>query len=241
METLLVVCCWLVGGFVSGVTGIGGAMVAFPVAALAIPMHELIPLSCILNVAMDGCLAFLHFRHCRVSALWPMLAGAIPGSFLGLYILQMISGAVLQGAVGVLLLYYVYWQCTLRLRQAHSESAVLGGAAGFGAGLLGTAISFDGPPVGAYALHAGWNPRVLLGTVGVFFLIRSIFSCALQASAGFYTPTVIGYAMYGVPATMLGTLCAFPVIKHIPTEVFRRALLGLIALAGLVCLTRSFL
>ena len=31
-----------------------------------------------------------------------------------------------------------------------SHPRMLGAAAGFGAGLLGTAISFDGPPIGAY-------------------------------------------------------------------------------------------
>ena len=66
---------WLAGGFISGVSGIGGAMAAFPVLALFIPVHELIPLTCVLNVIMDGCLAVMHYRHCRGDALWPMLGG----------------------------------------------------------------------------------------------------------------------------------------------------------------------
>lgn len=238
---LLVFCMWLVGGFVSGVSGIGGAMVAVPVAAMFIPMHELVPLSCILNVVMDCCIALMHFRHCRVSAMWPMLAGSLPGAFAGLYVLQLVSGAVLQGAVGALLLYYVYWQHSVRVRQAQGESWMRGGAAGFGAGLLGTAISFDGPPVGAYGLYAGWNPRVFLGTLGVFFVIRGTMTCILQAGADMYTPAVLEYAQYGIPATMLGTLCAFPVTKHINQNAFRRVLLGVIVVAGVVCLVRSVL
>jgi hypothetical protein len=236
-----VFCLWLVGGFVSGVSGIGGAMVAVPIAALFIPMHELIPLSCILNVVMDGCIACMHFRHCRVSALWPMLAGSLPGAIVGLYILQFVSGAVLQGGVGALLLYYIYWQRTFRVKKTHNESWPHGSAAGFGAGLLGTAISFDGPPVGAYGLYVGWSPRVFLGTLGVFFVIRGSMTCALQAGAGLYTPAVLDYALYGIPATMLGTLCAFPVVKHINQDMFQRVLLVIIALAGLMCLGRSAL
>ena len=64
--SLIVFLCWFAGGFVSGLTGIGGAMVAVPAAALVLPMHVVIPLSCILNAAMDGSLACMHFRHCRV-------------------------------------------------------------------------------------------------------------------------------------------------------------------------------
>ena len=216
-------------------------MVAVPVAAAFIPMHDLIPLSCILNVAMDGCIACMHFRHCRVSALWPMLVGSLPGAVIGLFILQFVSGAVLQGAVGALLLYYVYWQHTFRVTGVHAESWARGGAAGFGAGLLGTAISFDGPPIGAYGLYMGWNPRVFLGTLGVFFIIRGTMTCVLQAAAGLYTPALFDYAVYGVPGTILGTLCAFPVVRHINVDTFRRVLLFVIVLAGLVCLGRSLL
>jgi len=239
--SLIVFGSWLVGGFVSGVSGIGGALVAVPFAAMFIPMHELIPLSCLLNLIMDGCIACMHFRHCRVSAMWPMIVGSLPGSIIGLFILQFVSGSILQGAVGALLLYYVYWQHTFRVDETHSESWTYGGAAGFGAGLLGTAISFDGPPVGAYGLYVGWSPRAFLGTLGVFFVIRSTITCGLQAGAGLYTPAVIEYAMYGIPATIIGTLCAFPVVKHINLDTFRKVLMGVIVLAGTVCLGRSLL
>ncbi len=237
----LVFLLWLVGGFVSGVSGIGGAMVAVPAAAMFIPMQELVPLSCLLNLIMDGCIALMHFRFCRVSALWPMLAGSLPGAFAGLYILTVVSSPVLQGAVGVLLLYYVYWQLSFKVEKTHSESWSRGSAAGFGASLLGTAISFDGPPIGAYGLYVGWSPRVFLGTLGVFFVIRASLTCVLQYGAGLYTPAVLDYAAYGIPATALGTVLALPVTKHINQDLFRRVLLGVILLAGIVCLVRSML
>ena len=232
---------WLVGGFVSGVSGIGGAMVSFPVLALFIPVHQLIPLACALNVVMDVCLAALHCRYCRADALWPMLAGSIPGAFAGLAILQICSGAVLQGAVGLLLVFYVYWQLTARVRGRLRHPRLLGAAAGFGAGLLGTAISFDGPPVGVYGLYMRWEPRVFLGTLGVFFVIRGSFTVLLQGWAGFYTPEVLGYVLFGAPGVMLGTLLAFPVARRIPQKTFRRVLLVIIGVAGLVCLARAFL
>ena len=236
---LFVFFAWILGGFVSGVSGIGGAMVAFPFLAMLLPVHEAIALTCIVNMVMDICLASLHFRFCRVSALWPMLLASVPGSFAGLYILQICSGPVLQGAVGLLLLYYVYWQKTFRARGTIAHPRALGAVAGFGSGLLGTAISFDGPPVGAYGLCMGWEPRVLLGTLGVFFVIRGSLTVSLQATAGFYTPEVLGYALYGAPGVILGTLLAFPVAKRIPQETFRKVLLCVIAVAGVVCLVRA--
>jgi uncharacterized membrane protein YfcA len=210
MTEICVFLAWIAGGFVSGVSGIGGAMVAFPFLAMLLPVHEAIALTCIVNMVMDICLASLHFRFCRVSALWPMLLASVPGSFAGLYILQICSGPVLQGAVGLLLLYYVYWQKTFRARGTIAHPRALGAVAGFGSGLLGTAIAFDGPPVGAYGLCMGWEPRVLLGTLGVFFVLRATVTLVLQGMAGFYTPTVLTCAMYGAPGVILGTCIAFP-------------------------------
>lgn len=240
LVTLIVCLSWFVGGFVSGVSGIGGAMVALPVVAMFLPMHETIVLTCLLNVIMDSCIAVMHFRHCRFSSLLPMLLGAVPGSVLGLYVLKVFSGEALQAGVGLVLLFFVYWQHHSRI-QARGESRPLGCAAGFGAGLLGTSISFDGPPIAAYGLYAGWEPRVYLGTLGVFFVVRGLVTCVLQAGAGFYTPEVVHYACYAAPAVMLGTLLSFPVVRHIRVEVFRRVLMVIIAAAAIVCLLHPFM
>ena len=85
----------------------------------------------------------------------------------------------------------------------------------------------------------GWEPRVLLGTLGVFFVLRATVTLVLQGMAGFYTPTVLTCAMYGAPGVILGTCIAFPVVKHISQQAFRKVLLCVIAVAGLVCLVRA--
>lgn len=239
LEIFVVVCAWFAGGFISGVSGIGGAMFAVPIAAMFIPIQQVIVLSCILNLAMDGGLTLLHFRFCRFKALLPMLAGTIPGSVAGLFILQMVSGQILEGIVGVLLLVFLLWQQFFRIRKKGKESWQIGGLAGCVAGIFGTAISFDGPPVAAYGLYAGWQPRVFLGTLGVFFILRGIFACTLQAYSGLYSPDVIQYALYGFPATLLGTFCAFPVTKKVNPEIFNRILKIIIAIAAAACIYRA--
>ena len=46
---------------------------------------------------------------------------------------------------------------------------------------------------------------MLLGTLGVFFVLRATVTLVLQGMAGFYTPTVLTCAMYGAPGVILGT------------------------------------
>ena len=193
---IFVFVCWFAGGFVSGVSGIGGTMFAFPFLALAIPMHALIPLSCLVCFFKDACMIAMHVRFCRFDAMPCQLLDIL-------------------------------------------TSNIYGALEDFGAGLLGTGIALDGPPMAAFGLAVGWEPRVFLGTVSVFFMLRGIITLVLQWWHGFFTPEVLGMAMYGTPGVMLGSLAAFPVVKRINVLLFRRVLLAIIAICGVVCLVRS--
>ncbi len=256
---ILVFCLWFVGGFISGLTGMGGSMVIVPIAALFIPIHDVVAISCISCVAMDIAIAAMHYKFCKFRVLVPMVLGSLPGAVLGVYLLQVLSGNVLQSAVGVLLLCYVYWQFTMRSKAKTAKQdtninknadtinpiagtkkdTIAGATAGFGAGLLGSAISFDGPPVAMYGIYAKWQPRVFISTIAVFFVIRALVTCVLQAQAGFYTPDVMNYVLYSIPAVVLGSITAYPLVKRFNPDVFKGLLLFLISMCGIVCLSKA--
>ncbi|MBR4741691.1 MAG: sulfite exporter TauE/SafE family protein [Desulfovibrio sp.] len=236
----LVFVAWLLGGFISGCVGIGGAMLAVPMAALLLSMHEVILISCILNVAMDLGMVLLHWRYCRVKALWAMWLGAVPGSFLGLSVLLYVPDHVLRIIVGMSLLCFIYWQRFFSV-QKRREHAGVGCLAGFVAGILGSAISFDGPPVGAYALYAGWQPREVLGTLGIFFTVRGLLTVFLQWQAGLYTDIVFTCSAFGIPAAFLGTFLSYPVIKRMRLSVFARLLPLVLTIGAVVCLAEGLI
>ena len=106
---------------------------------------------------------------------------------------------------------------------------------------LGTSISVDGPPVAAYALYVGWRQRPLLATLGVFYFCRSLVTCGMQWYSGLYTPEVLHYAICGVPASLLGTLVSYPLVRRMKPEVFQIILKIIIVFGALSCLIRGLM
>lgn len=238
-NTFIIMIAWGLCGFISGVCGIGGAMFAVPLAAYFMPMQEVILISCILNFFMDFTISVMHLRWCRWKSLLPMFLGAFPGSVAGLYILEFLSETHLRLVVGILLICFAAWNLFAHVK-ARRECWPVASGAGFLAGVLGTSISFDGPPAGAYAIFAGWEPRVLLGTCGVFFVIREAFTCVLQYGAGLYSPEILEYALWGIPATICGTLLSFPVASHIRIGAMRKLVIAIVILGGFSCILKAY-
>ena len=235
---LAAVLAWLAGGFVSGMCAIGAAMIAVPAMAFFLPMHDCVLVSCITLPFMNLATSVLHLRWCRWRALLPMIAGCVPGSLAGFWILRAVPEPALRMAVGLALLAFPFWNRT-KPRQARGESAAAALAAGFGSGLLRTSCSFGGPPAAAYGVYAGWPPREYLGTIGAFLLAAGLVAWAFQGGGGLYTERVLRLACHAVPAAVAGVVLACPLAARISAQAMRRWTSAAIACGGLACVWKA--
>ena len=229
---------WFAGAFVAGVSGLGAALVAVPILAFFLPMRENVLLSCLLLFSLVVVMVLQHRRHARPMSALRMLAGAVPGTLVGVWILDRVPAWALEAAIGATLVLFLAWQLAGRGARG-SESWGLGAFVGGVSSMLGAAISTDGPPAAAYALYCGWPPRAYLGTLALFYVTRGAIGIATQAWYGLYTEQVLHYYYYGLPAVILGTVLALPVVKRISHERFRAVVLVLIALGAAACLGRA--
>ena len=229
---------WCLGGFLSGVCAMGAALFAVPVTALFLPMQDAILISCMTLPFMDMAMSLFHMHFCRWKALIPLLLASVPGYIDGLWVIANCPDRVLNLIVGIALLVFPFYTMHVHI-ESREENWKAASIAGFTAGVLGTSISFDGPPVGAYAVYAGWQPRVILGTLGVFWVVRGAFSWILQGASGLYTPHLLYLACWSIPATVLGLTIAYPISTRISAEAMRRLLLILLFLCGISCLVKA--
>ena len=233
-ESVILLASFL-GSFVGGLCGIGGYMIIIPIVALVLPIQTTILICCVAGPVMASMLCLRYGRHCRWRSLVPMLAGVVPGTFVGVWIISVVQGAVLQLLLGLVLLGFLLWQRIGHGAQGR-ESWQLGGASGFAAGLLGASVSVDGPPVGAYGLYVGWAPQTFLGTLGMFYFTRSLFAFGVQAMAGLYTAEILWFAVFGIVGGIVGTIATFPLVKRVNVAMFRMAVMAVIFVAALSCL-----
>ena len=235
----LVFLAWFIGGFVNGVSGMGAAMVALPIMACVMDMSVAVPASCFTALVVATQVAWMYRKSCRYASLPFMLTGCVPGVVGGVLILRVVPGVWLQAFLGVALVAYVCWQYAHRRSAAHPETRTGAFLAGFGSGFANASISFSGPPVAMYALYVGWDKDSARGTLGLFFLCINIITSLVQASAGLFTSEVLHAAMYGMPGAVAGLVASLPFVHAVKEQVFQRILLGMIALAGAICVVRA--
>lgn len=237
---IVVAVMWFFAAMVGGICGLGPAMMAVPVISFFVPIKTDILITCIIAPFASILLVLMHLRFCRWRSLIPLFLGIVPGVAAGLYVLCFVPAWTLEIIVGVMLLFFMAWQQFGSLKSGR-ESWGLGAFAGGAAGFFGTSISVDGPPVAAYALYVGWRQRPLLATLGVFYFCRSLVTCGMQWYAGLYTPEVLHYAICGVPASILGTLASYRLVRRMKPEAFQLLLKIIIVFGALSCLIRGLM
>ncbi len=239
-DMLPILLSWFTSSLVTGLCGLGGALLAIPVMLFVMPMHDAILVSCITSLPLVCCMGLWYMRQCRKDVLLQLIAGVIPGSFLGLHLLQFLPDSVLQACLGVMTIGFIvflhFGEQRLRFRERPAATVLVG----FLAGAIGTAICVDGPVIGMYGLMAAWPPPVFLGITSGFFLCRSIVTVFLQWQAGLYTPGIVHYTLYSIPAGLLGFAVSIPLVKRLPVQRFRDMVKFVLVIAGVSCLINAF-
>lgn len=97
---------WFMAGLINGLSGMGAAMLALPIAATAMPPKLLIPATCLMVLVVSVSTAVFYLKNIRRRAFLALLLGAIPGSLAGLGILLFTPVPFLQISAGAIMVLY---------------------------------------------------------------------------------------------------------------------------------------
>jgi uncharacterized membrane protein YfcA len=163
--------------------------------------------------------------------------GSLLGTPAGIWVLATAPAALLNRAIGVMLVGVVVLEFAGRLPRLSAPAWGVG--AGLFAGLCGGAVGLPGPPTIAYAATQPWDPRVFKANLQAFFIVNQSVIVLGYWWAGFITTDVLRLTgAYIVPA-LAGTLVGMRLFDRVDPVGFRRIVFSLLFLAGVVLCVRG--
>jgi hypothetical protein len=226
-------------GFIQGLSGFGSVLLSLPLMALFMDIREAIPLVNLMGVILTVTLIIQLRAHWEWGRIWPLLAGAVPGIPVGVYLLKRMDPVHIQVVLGVVLLAYAIYGLLFRL-----PLGKLGGLwacfFGFFAGGLGGAISASGPPVIVYTSLQAWTKDQIKVTLQGFFIVSGSLIGIFHAINGLTTDRVVLNFLISTPTLLAGTWAGSLLYGKFREEGYRRVMLGLLGALGVFTLVRAF-
>jgi uncharacterized membrane protein YfcA len=232
-EYLVAAAAVLVGSVVQGSVGMGLNMLAAPFVALVVP--EALPAALVL-LAFPLAIATLvreHHALDRLALPW-MLAGALPGTAVGLVVVHAADVSALAVIVGATTLSGVLVSVLSPPIPTTRATAL---TAGFASNLFGTASAVGGPPVALLFQHrTGPTARA---TLGAFFATSAALSLVGYAATAAMDLDQALFALSLAPVMLFGLWTSRHFHVHVDRGWLRPAVLVLSVIAGSAALVRG--
>lgn len=228
----------LAAAVVSTISGFGFALLSVPLMTLAVDTHTAVVVSTLTGVIVTLNQAWRQRAHADAALVKRMTLASYAGMPFGLLIFTAVSGRVLLRILGLaVLVAVVLLLAGLDLsRRGRSVDLV----AGFVAGVLGTSISTNGPPL-VFALQARrLTADAFRGTILTVFALCNVGAIALFLAAGAVTREGLVASAVSVPALTAGQLIGRPLRPRIQGPRFRALVLVMLTAAGGRALLASF-
>ena len=223
----------LFGSVVQGSIGVGLNMISAPFVAIVVP--EALPATLVLLALPIAVTTLLREHHAldRVALPW-MLAGALPGTGLGLIIVGAADANALAIIVGTTTLTGVILSVASPPVPTNRATSLI---AGFTSNLFGTASAVGGPPVALLFQHR--TGPIARATLGAFFMTSASLSIIGYIAAGSITGDQVLFALTLMPLIVAGLWTSRHLHGLVDGGWLRPAMLALSAIAGTAAIIRG--
>lgn len=234
----LVLALFLISLFFGGiVTGLAGFAMGLVVSGIW--LHILTPAQTAALIVGYGLLvqsySIWKLRHAlRWRAVTPFVAGGVIGVPLGALLLTTINPEYLRAGVGVLLVVYSgYFLITPKV---HTIRAGVPADVGVGIlnGILGGLTGLAGPVITIWCQLRGWRKDEQRAIFQPVILATFVLTAISLTVNGTITAELIKLYLMGLPVLIAGVLLGLKLYGHLNDLAFRKLVLYLLLLSGLV-------
>lgn len=231
MTLVLVVVVLCVAGFMHGFTGFGAAMTIMALLPLLLDFDEVLFLGAFFTMPAAAIIYIKTRRHFRWRDAWPLLAGAIIGTPLGLLFVAHLDRSILVRGLGVVLILFSINELLLSQIWTLHVPQWLGLPIGVVCGILGAAFNVGGPPALIWVYSRSWQREQAIATLQMMFLFNSGLRLILTAPTGVVTQNVILICTLAVLPFLLTALFGARMAARLSPRRFKQfVLVALIAM-----------
>ncbi|GEM_PF-740055 len=244
---------FLISSFVSGVSGFGFSMIAVALLTLLLDVKMAVVFLSAHTLTVNILQLIRLRRHIVLKQIIPLLAGAIAGVPVGVYLLKNLDPQWLKKMLGLVVIWFVLQQIFYSgkqydhsdhppepepMAQGNNKETLAGFLVGTVSGVLMGGILSGGPPVMIYSLKKFTSKYQIKTVLQSFFLFSGSYAMVLYISSGLLTLPVLLSSIIYLPATIAGTVLGIIVFEAISSVVFHRIVIIFMALLGLSMLLK---
>jgi uncharacterized membrane protein YfcA len=222
--------------FLGGVTGFGYSFVATPLLLLN---GFALPFVVTANMAVAGITRISVAYRFRADATprraGGMIAGCVPGLWLGAVVLTTVDDSAIELAAGLILMgaAALLWRAVSAPPPRPLPGAPV--AAGFAGGFLGAATSLNGVAPVLLLARDKAAPRSFQADLALYFVAaNAIGLLTLLVQGAIASDALVPAALLWLPGSLAGNWAGTSIGPRLPEVAFRRLTLAIVFVAGAV-------
>jgi uncharacterized protein len=236
MDLLLGGLAVALAAFMGGVTGFGYSFVATPLLLLiGFPLPYVVTANMTVAGITRISVAYRFRADATPRRAGGMIAGCVPGLWLGALVLTSVDESSIELVAGLILMIaaVLLW----RALSAPPPPPLPGAApvAGFLGGLLGTATSLNGVAPVLLLARDKASPRSFQADLALYFVAANAVGLLILAVQGAIDEeALVPAALVWLPGSLAGNLAGTAIGPRLPEVAFRHLVLAVVFVAGAV-------
>jgi uncharacterized protein len=225
--------CIFLAAIVRGFSGFGFSLLAISALSLVYAPAEIVPSIFMLEIAASLHLLPSIWKDVHWRSLLPLTIGCILATWAGVWLLAKVPAPPMQIALSIFILIatWLLWKGFALKSMPGPVATVVAGAA---SGLANGAFGIGGPPVVLFYFSSPAGNIAGRASLIAFFLITDVIGLANQSVYGLVTWDAAMRALIYLPALLAGVWIGQRSFKGTDPEVFRKAVLVLLAVLALM-------
>jgi len=217
------------GFLIRSMVGFANSLIIVPVLSLFMKIDLVIGVAGLFSLIGGGILYFKTKKQIKKEFI-PVLIFVLMGTFIGTHFLVSYSTELLESIMGgVIILFSVPIMLNKTFHKAKNK--FWGCVAGFFSGIFGGMFTTDGPPLAIYFGNK-FKKQSFRATLNVIFVLNAVWINFLYIIRGVTTIETAKYALWLLPALILGMFVGSKLHFKINEVMFKRILAGILFVVG---------